>query len=73
MTVYRTPMPPPTNKAKPWRVIGPGEQFEDRPSETKAYELVRSLLAEGHAVTVYVYAYDRWNLFEHLEPHGDSR
>jgi hypothetical protein len=62
-------MPPPPNKRKPWRVFGPGEHWEDRPSENKAYELVRSLLpglGEGETVTVYVYEHGHWVLFEIL-------
>lgn len=62
-------MPPPPNKRKPWRVFGPGEHYEDRVSENKAYELVRSLLVDlpvGETVTVYVYEHGRWVLFEIL-------
>ena len=59
---------PPSNKRKPWRVYGPGEHFEDRPSENKAYELVRSLTAAGETVSVYQWESGRWYLWEHLEP-----
>ena len=56
---------------EPWRVFGPGEHCEDRPSEDKAYERVRALLADGEAVTVYQWEHGRWVLFEHLEPTED--
>ena len=58
---------PPSNKRKPWRVFGPGEHYEDRPSENKAYELVRELFAAGETVTVYQWEYGRWFLYEHFE------
>lgn len=66
-------LPRPSNKRKPWRVVGPGEHWEDRASENKAYELVRSLRADGHVVTVYQYEHGRWYLFEHLEAEGELR
>jgi hypothetical protein len=61
-------MSAPTNKRNRWRVYGPGANYQDRPSENKAYELVRSLTAAGEVVTVYVWEHGRWVLFEHLEP-----
>ena len=59
---------PPPNKRKPWRVFGPGEESRDFPSENKAYERVRELTAAGETVTVYQWEYNRWYLYEHLEP-----
>lgn len=53
-----------------WRVYGGPEDPADFPSENKAYELVRAVIADGGTATVYVWDVDRWALYEVMGPEG---
>ena len=76
-TMNRRAAPAPPNKRNKWRVYGPGDDFQDWPSENKAYEFVRSLTAKGEAASVYVWdVYPRteqWVHFEDVLPVGIAR
>jgi hypothetical protein len=70
---YREAMPAPSNKRNRWRVYGPGDDYQDRTSENKAYELVRTLTKAGVTVSVYVWGNGRWVHFGDVLPVGVAR
>jgi hypothetical protein len=72
-TMRRGSMPAPTNKRNRWRVYGPGDDFQDWPSENKAYEFVRLLTGTGGAASVYVWESGRWVHFEDVLPVGKAQ
>jgi hypothetical protein len=70
---HRKSMPAPTNKRNRWRVYGPVDDFQDWPSENKAYEFVRLLTGLGTTASVYVWENGRWVHFEDVLPVGIAR
>lgn len=68
----RREAPAPTNKRNRWRVWGPGDDFQDWPSENKAYEFVRLLTTTGTAASVYVWENGRSRSTLSAMPDGGS-